>query len=145
MKRYSIVSMDKWTRKTKVLFSTNDFHVVKAKYSLVLKYLKYMQKLSPNKSVHRVANLRIFLKIYKELHTAAIIYPFDLLQPNLVVLRDNETNLIISPIRFHRLVGGLIPNEITPEYLAEKEEVKNILNSLWQDYNRIYNFKYFKL
>ena len=145
MKRYSIVSMNKWTHKTKVLFSTNNFPVIKAKYSLVLKYLKYIQKLSPNKAVHRVSNLRVFKKIYKELHTTSVIYPFDLLQPNLVVLRDNKTNLIISPIRFHRLAGRLVPNEITPEYLAEKEEVKNILNSLWQDYSRIYNFKYFKL
>ena len=42
-------------------------------------------------------------------------------------------------------MGGLIPNIITEEYLQEKKEVNNILNSLWQNYSSIYTFKYFDL
>lgn len=144
--RYSLLAVDKWdTEEVTVLFSSNELAVVLNKYYLVLKYTKYMKKLSPNNSVHRVNNLKIFNKVYKELHTKEQIYPGDILQPNIIVLKDNETNLIMSEVRFHKLMGGLIPNTITPEYLEEQKEVKKILSSVWQDYSCTYDLKYFDL
>ena len=144
--RYSLLAVNKWNfEDINVLFSSYELAVVLNKYYLVLKYAKYMKKLSPKNSLHRVNNLKIFNKVYKELHTKEQIYPGDILQPNIIVLKDNETNLIISEVRFHKLMGGLIPNTITPEYLEEQKEVKKILSSVWQDYSCIYDFKYFDL
>ena len=144
--KYSLLSLNKWNFKDfKILFSSDDFTVAINKYRLVLKYTKYIKQLSPKNSLHRISNLRVFNKIYKELHTKEQIFPGDILKPNLIVLRDNETNLIISVFRFHNLMGGIIPNPVSFEYLQEREEVAKNLSSLWQDYERTYNYKYFDL
>lgn len=144
--KYSLVSINKWDfSDIKVLFNSSDLSVVMNKYNLVLKYAKYIKKLSPNKALHRSANLKVFNKLYKELHTKEQIFPGHILQPNLIVLRDNETNLVISNVRMHTLVGGFVPHTIDSDYFEEKGEVNKILTSLWQDYTQTYNFKYFNL
>lgn len=145
MKRYSILSMYKWTGEEFSIFNSDDFSSIMSKYNFILKHIKYMKVLSPSKSNHRIGNLQVFKKIYKELHTNSSLYPCDLLDPNIIVLRDNKTNLIISNFRFHKLMGGLIPNEITLEYLTEQKEVNQILSSIWQDYTKCYSFKYFRI
>lgn len=143
--RFLLISLCKWTLEIEdILFSSNDLNVIKAKYNLVHKYLKYINKRSPFKTSHRLSNNNVLKKLIKELHNPNATF-FDLTDPYVIAILDTTTGLYYSSTRFHKLVGGLIPNEITEIYLIEKEIVKGILESEWQDIFNHYSFTFFKL
>lgn len=143
MHKYSLVIVDAYTNKQKLLFSSDNYSEIHNKYKLLIMYRRNLPH-RENTRCKRINAVNVNRKISKLFNKHINFINSSTYWYDVLAIKDNQTGLYFSYYRFFWLSSGTIPTDSLAmiEYAKESELVDKELNAVWQ--NRAFSNLYLK-